>query len=660
MTFDVGNQKTLANISALGQIAHLCFYRENHYTEEKPGVWVNKGLAQTEQINFALTIDGQTRQLCQADHNIIVDTLADAIPRVQHRYLDVEVTEIPFCPISGDERKSMLVVPLYIKNITAKPIRVAPCPPRLFQQKYSDQQNVLAKLSGGAKVIAPNATACCSYVFVDPDCYDELDWLTEDNCDRQLIATVSYHQRLFSGLQQGENGISTSLKRAAYQALLSLAMNKDGQIVGANWGSYPAVARIWNKDMFYVSLPIMMLDAHLAKQIILWFSKYHIKPKGTKFQGGIYHSLGNTLAPVMLAGMYYQWFGDVQFFKDQPQLVADYAQLLQTIRNDTHQPHPVLRGSEWVSDAYALGDVHTGSNICLWSACVGLAEIYQALGQSTQAGAMNRYAQEIHEAIDSFLVVKDKSGQHWLEGRNVDGNYLSVSTRGYEQSIHDQGLIFLSYMIKNHHLSLVMHDGEESDTTMAPVYGFESKDSPVYQHTMQFAGSNLNPTFVEGLQGISWGEESGTTFPGFITLLMGHASDAQDFEQQYKYLLALADLDGSWWWWPYGLQAKYGDVLRNFGPGKCGWASGMAVSLLLTQYYGVSVQHGALAVAPMKNLTSFCWEQARIGRWFVTLKVTPTTITIHNLADQAIEVWVNQVKHPLIANETKQFERAKQ
>ncbi|BDP60054.1 hypothetical protein EfmJHP38_09920 [Enterococcus faecium] len=35
----------------------------------------------------------------------------------------------------------------------------------------------------------------------------------------------------------------------------------------------------------------------------------------------------------------------------------------------------MLFPSVWLSDAFALGKYHTGSNLCLWKACIGLAEI---------------------------------------------------------------------------------------------------------------------------------------------------------------------------------------------------------------------------------------------------------------------------------------------
>ena len=87
-------------------------------------------------------------------------------------------------------------------------------------------------------------------------------------------------------------------------------MNQEGQISGANWGSYPATSQIWMKDMYYAFLPFSILEPDLFKKGILWFLKYGIRPKGGRFDGGVYHSLTNSLSSVIMAGLYYEYTGD--------------------------------------------------------------------------------------------------------------------------------------------------------------------------------------------------------------------------------------------------------------------------------------------------------------------------------------------------------------
>lgn len=46
------------------------------------------------------------------------------------------------------------------------------------------------------------------------------------------------------------------------------------------------------------------LPPELCKKCILWFAKYGIKYKGTKFEGGVFHSLSNSLSVIMLSAVY--------------------------------------------------------------------------------------------------------------------------------------------------------------------------------------------------------------------------------------------------------------------------------------------------------------------------------------------------------------------
>ncbi|MDR2402748.1 MAG: hypothetical protein LBD78_01820 [Spirochaetaceae bacterium] len=49
----------------------------------------------------------------------------------------------------------------------------------------------------------------------------------------------------------------------------------------------------------------------------------------------------------------------------------------------------------------------------------------------------------------------------------------------------------------------------------------------------------------------------------------------------------LTDLDGSIWWWPYPFDAKdHGNMKR--APGKCGWASGALLGLIIHDWFGIS------------------------------------------------------------------------
>lgn len=661
LTFDSGNQKVLANITAAGGIKQLTFYRENHLTEEKPGVWVNKNLAQTNNVDFAVIVDGEWTNLTKNDHDFVIDTIADSVPRIQHRLSNVQITEVPFCPIAGDKRDSMLVVGFWVTNRSQSSISVDLPVPKLYQKKYSDQQNVLLTGVGSTHLkLAPGERGSVGIALIDPDCVYELSRINQLNLDRTLIATVEYFMSKFGGLNLDNKEMTVIFRRSIYQSLLSLAMDSKDNIVGSNWGSYPATNRIWNKDMYYAALPTLFLDGYLCRRVIRWFTRYGVKPEGTKFHGGLEHSVGNALAAGMLAGMYYQWTGDRDFFVRNVDIVDTAVKIIDELERRRPDKKNHLCHSEWVSDAYALGDYHTGSNICLWLAATGMSRICQIMGRNGDAKRLQKLSEDVRADINHLLVIADGPfGRQWLEGRDRNGQYEAVKISKYRHDIYDQGLVFLEYMIKNEQINLLMHDGEESDTTLAPVYGFVSLTSPVYQHTMRFAGSEGNPTYVPNIKGISWGMESGATFPGFISVLMGHTASSIDFETFFIELTKLADLDGSWWWWPYPVKPSYGHVVRNFGCGKCGWASGMISVILITQYMGLRVDAGRLIIQPMANLSKYSWMNARLGNRHFDVALTKQHVRVRNLGDRPLTIIFSGQCRNVCAKGSCCFERSK-
>lgn len=85
----------------------------------------------------------------------------------------------------------------------------------------------------------------------------------------------------------------------------------------------------------------------------------------------------------------------------------------------------------------------------------------------------------------------------------------------------DQALTFYPDIINGDTINLMMHDGEESDTTLIPFYGYKTYDDPVVRNYARFSSSEENPTYGTECRGIKWGHESGATFPGYTTAFSG-------------------------------------------------------------------------------------------------------------------------------------------
>lgn len=640
LTFDVSNQKTLANLDVYGTIQTLTFYRENLLTEEKPGVWVNKQLSQTSSLSLKIEVSGTIYDLSEPDHRIEVDVIQDCLPRHIHHYETFKVIVISFAPILDNNRLSMLVQQVYIVNEIDESLQVLVKDVPLYQEKYSDQKNVLIFQKGNRATILEQEMVSFSIAFVDPNAFEEVINFQKSDTEVWLEETIGYFSRLFGNLSMPDDRIMHLYHRALYQSFSSFGMNRQGQIVGSNWGSYPATRRIWNKDMYYTSLPFTMFEPELCKKTILWFDQYGVKFPGSKFTGGINHSLSNSLSSALISSLYFEHTGDINFFNQNPQVILNATKIIENILAQRQSDELMLFSSIWLSDAFSLGKYHTGSNLCLWKACSGLAEIFEAQELLSLSNRYKNIAYDLKQSICKKMTINGPFGEQFLEGIG-DEEKNTYSVKNYQKPILEQGLIFLSDVIEDGKINLLMHDGEESDTTLIPFYQFLDSKDELYHNTMDFSASPFNPTYSEELKGITWGLESGATFPGFITALMSDIHKPKAFITRLEELICLADLDGSWWWWPYHLKAKKGDVARDFGCGKCGWSSGLFVSLMISQYFGLKFKKGVLFIDPVDNLT-FSWKNLKFGQAFISIECTKTELSILNLSEQPLKISDNK------------------
>jgi len=218
-------------------------------------------------------------------------------------------------------------------------------------------------------------------------------------------------------------------------------------------------------------------------------------------------------------------------------------------------------------------------------------------------------ATKIKSSIESKCVIDGPFGLQYIEGVNADGS-----------------------------VTLMAHDGEESDTTLIPVYGYERYDCEIYKNYTRFALSEYNIHYNPETKGIKWGNDA--TMTGYMTAL-ANVTDEASMSSKTGYMTEIrkiTDIDGSTWWWPYEIDGKYGDVCRIpeewwriYGisedhadayksinaeyPGKCGWASGVFISLFIQEFLGIKYDAPKKTVSfrPFSPSSSFTWRQFRIG-----------------------------------------------
>lgn len=631
LTFDMSNNMALANVSSNGAIRYLTFYRSSYRANPAgwmwPGVWVYKDFSRFGPYSFQIRTESGDVDLAKAEHTR-TSLLDNVLPVTEIEGGDWNATLLTCAPISedGKERPRGVIYGIYLANRTQRTLQGEIVLPRLFADRSKEQpegeidmsgfhpDEIEAALADEKNGFPPNGTvpfelgageckwiAALLYAPGEPF----IEQINGRGSTAWIEATLSYYKQMTGRLTMPDHPFAAELfERSIHQCVQSIGMDAKGEIAGSNWGSYPPTKQIWMKDMYYSFLPLTMLQPELCRRGILWFMEYHLRPEGTLFQGGITHSLGNTLTPVLLAGLYYKHTGDRAFFEEHPRLKEGLRRILEEVAATRHDPEVWLFPSQLISDGDSVGDYHTGSNVCAWTAYSTMALLYKEVYGDEEAA--NRYAWiagKIREALEEKTVVDGPFGRQYMEGVDADGT-----------------------------VPFAFHEGEETDTTLMPFYGYAPYDHVPYKNFTRFAMSEHNVAYTPSLKGIRWGmkvdvETTPLSCPSIMTNL-ANAVDLESFsgpDGALTEIRRLTDVDGSLWWWPYADKNDYGNPTRNNICGKCAWAAGVYASLFISDFLGVRYSPGerVLAVNPQAYLGPWTWDAFRFGNGTFSIEYVP-------------------------------------
>jgi hypothetical protein len=268
----------------------------------------------------------------------------------------------------------------------------------------------------------------------------------------------------------------------------------------------------------------------------------------------------------------------------------------------------------YFSDGEARGDYHTGSNVAAWFAFTGMSRLAaEAYGNSKLANEWSTIAHTIQTDLDARCAGEGPSGRRFFEGANADGTFVAG------------------------------HDGEESETTLMPFYGFCASDDQRLLRHAELAMTTANPLYSPDIDGIWWynSDLRSATFPGWTTALAG-TLDRERLGARLNRIRALTDLDGSLWWWPYPYGSTdpsrpiRGDVAR-----KCSWGAAVYLCRFVHDILGIAVDapSNSIRFAPFSPWNAFAWKDARIGssRFDLSFERNPRQVLAalvnHNRAD---------------------------
>lgn len=412
-------------------------------------------------------------------------------------------------------------------------------------------------------------------------------WLQDTlECRRQSYGNLSI---------SGETFLSESVIRFSELSRQSALRSSDGKVSGGFLGSDVDVNQVnWVRDSYYSMLAMSLMEPDLCRDSIPYLLEWGRPPVTTgagraRFPEAkpISQSLSNSVSGLAIAGMYYRSTGDRGFFTARPEILERARAILNEVLA-SRRSSTMLFPSLYFSDGEARGDFHTGSNVAAWVAFSAMARIAdEVYHDEIMAKEWSSVAGDIRQAIDSHCIQSGPSGKHYVEGANVDGTFVKG------------------------------HDGEESETTLMPFYGFCAADDLRLVSHAASAMTAQNPLYSQDLDAIWWynSDWNSATFPGWTTALAG-AYDEVQVSSRLQRIRLLTDLDGSLWWWPYSYGSKEPKTPTRGGVArKCGWGAGVYLCLFINNILGISVDTPARSVrfAPFTPWEKFEWQNARIG-----------------------------------------------
>lgn len=652
-SYDTGNNKALTVSGLDGRIQMLTLFKPSFYSDNIPGVWVMKDRIYVKNLSFSIRFGDEVLDLPDYSGKIRTDLIECVIPVTTYTLDSVKATAITFAPIAADgsERPRGAFYTLLVENTSGQPVSGAvqlPAPPHfsnvmkpehgmgdihlldiLHADSFTHCREVPFTLLPGAMISVP--VWLCAYGVPWEKSLEKgvLYWLEQ---------TLAYYRNLSGHINFDTLPfLGEFMLRTLHQCQQCIGMDPSGKLAGSTWGTNPTTYEIWMKDMYYSMLPLAQSDPALFQKGVEWFAEYGVRPSGVQFEGGVIHSLSNSLSSILMAGQYYSATGDLDFFRQNPDMLKHMSDILDEMLLSRTQEDVWLFPSVWISDGLSMGDFHTGSNLCAWAALSGFARILHALGEHDKANTYLAVAAKTRNELLTRCVSPDGPfGPQFVEGvgmgsKEFQEQMKADSLEHFREKNSGFGIQFYEFYNRKENTPYLVHDGEETDTTLASFYGLLPYDDTTFKNYTRFAMTEHNRFYCPVSRGILWEDCTDSTFPGYITGL-ANAVDRGSFDKYFDPIRRLADLDGSIWWWPYKHDAKDESDMKRM-PGKCGWASGALLALLWHDIMGICYDGASrsLTLKPLSAVTPFCWKNAPLGGGRFDLECTEHSARVRNL-----------------------------
>lgn len=394
-----------------------------------------------------------------------------------------------------------------------------------------------------------------------------------------------------------------------------LQMDENNALL-AHWQGAPAhnCGTIWGIDIEPTALSVMQVCPEMARKVLEFFVDRSHCPTESWPE----HSMPILIAPVIVAGEYYRFTGDLKYFADNAAMMDSLERLVGEMIS-LKAPNADLFPSRFSSDAHVFRRYDFGTNAKCYHALMAYAKLIRDLGRTEEADRLTALAKGVQEAVRAHMICDGPFGKQFLGGTNLgegsyDGFYLEDGAPYY--------------------------DGEDSQSAMAPVCGFVGYDDEAWVNYHRFARSLWCPNFDPEYGAVRWfhdgGPLDGTAYVSRVAGCVERAEMAESLENLFD---MACDETGSIFWWPLGVNWRRGNTVCSQGQGA--WAQ-----QFLRQWAGIEIDapNRTIHFALRGLLTDVEWTDCALGGSVFDIALEEngdrTTLRIGNKSDGSWKVFL--------------------
>ena len=439
-------------------------------------------------------------------------------------------------------------------------------------------------------------------------CHDVVDWiLYTDDFWKSTLGSLNVSAKSMTGLAQ----ISRDMHiRNILDNFNCIQTDEFGRVL-VHWQGAPShcIGRMWGIDVEPTSLSFVHALPELTAKIITYMVDRN-EPRYSPYPD---HSTPIMMAPLIMAGEYLKYTGDVSYFKKNEHVYKRLIEIWETLSSFLHAETGLLP-SKFSSDGKVFRKYDHGTNGKFYYA----AECFALLRRMVEGCAeqtIKEIAAKVAESVQNHMAVDGPFGKQFSGGVNLG-----------EQD---------DFYFNDDYL---YYDGEDSSSAIAPIYGIYPFTDEKWMNYHRFARSVFASNFDVEMGTLRWfpygGAVDGTAF---ISAIGGSITREEMRDCMQNMVDKAVDVNGSLYWWPRGKDAR-----RKVS--RCSQGQGAFVVQYLRQWLGLDydAKQNLLVVRPLGMLDSFVWKDARLGNHVFDLAYdesdVSSTLKVYNKTDQPLRV----------------------